>query len=240
MASSLLHFGVTVRSAKYGLHLNRDTYALINPRNTFYKRFGGHYKFPSLEAKNAYADEDGTFYTTEWCEEYRSFCLKNFDLTMRYLAALDYNEFESELSSFLQKYSDFKAVTDLTDYTNIPGYYVMVLDNYSLVYIGTTTTGIRKRIQEHWHNTVGFDRLLLPLYNAETSILSIDSFRALDTTRIFAFPSSPPHDLENDFINFFSRKFISNRIGGGKLAPGSSGFLQAIASIKTKDLEGIK
>ena len=59
----------------------------------------------------------------------------------------------------------------------------MVLDNYSQVYIGMSKNNLKRRIIEHWRKKVPFDRLIsIKSYN--TSI-NIDSFGALDTTRIF-------------------------------------------------------
>ena len=34
----------------------------------------------SESLKDAYADEEGKFYTDEWCKAYQELCLKNFDL----------------------------------------------------------------------------------------------------------------------------------------------------------------
>ena len=50
------------------------------------------------------------------------------------------------------------------------------------MYIGISND-IKKRILTHWGSKKDFDRLLFG--KKENSVLSIDSFGALDTTRIF-------------------------------------------------------
>jgi hypothetical protein len=109
----------------------------------------------------------------------------------------------------------------------------MVLDEYCQVYIGTTDN-IKKRIRRHWSNSKSFDRLLLPMGAVNTSILAFDSFKSLDTTRIFAYTTKITFDKEDNFINEFSTKFVCNRIGGGKI---TGGLLQAITMMKKRKLE---
>ena len=53
--------------------------------------------------------------------------------------------------------------------------------------------------------------------NIENSKFSIDSFRALDTTRIFVAKSSTLYDLEDEYIHGFSRMFVLNRVQGGRI-----------------------
>lgn len=66
------------------------------------------------------------------------------------------------------------------------------------------------------------------------SKLSIDSFRALDTTRILVYPADDTYSLENKFTNYFSNEFVCNRIGGRNI---EFGVLSAVASMKTRNLE---
>ena len=108
---------------------------------------------------------------------------------MRFFASLDRQRFEEKINCLLNKNREFVAVTDLTQYDNVSGYYMMVLDKYCQVYIGTAVN-IKRRIQQHWSKSKSLDRLLFPMYAVEKSALSIDSFRALDTIRIFAYKSS--------------------------------------------------
>lgn len=67
----------------------------------------------------------------------------------------------------------------------------------------------------------------------DSSILSIDSFGALDTTRIFIYLTEMTFDDENEFINQFPAKFVCNRIGGCKI---TGGLLQAITMMKKRKL----
>ena len=221
------HFGCTVMAGKYGLELSRDKYAIISTKNSFPK-------FDSM--KDAYADEEGTTYTDEWCKEYQQLILENFDLNMRFFASLNHDEFETELDKFLKKNSSFVEVSDLTAYSGVNGYYVMVLDSYCQVYIGTTND-IKRRIQQHWSKSRSFDRLLFPMYAVNKSVLSIDSFRALDTTRIFVYATKKTYVSEDKYINEFLPQYVCNRIGGGIFSSGSLGFLEAAATIKSKKFD---
>nr|MBR4279423.1 hypothetical protein [Clostridia bacterium] len=220
------HFGVIVKPGKYGLELTRDTYAIISTKNSLGK-------FPHMQ--HAYADKEGTTYTEEWCLEYQQLVLRNFDLNMRFFASLSHDEFQASLDSFLLKNKGFVEVSDLTEYTGVSGYYVMVLDKYSQVYIGTTDD-IRKRIQQHWSRRKYFDRLLFPMYAVNESILSIDSFRALDTTRIYVRVTKRTYVSENKYIKQFPQQYVTNRVGGGIFSHGLLGFLQFGSTIKSRQL----
>lgn len=62
-------------------------------------------------------------------------------------------------NSFLKKYFGFEGVADLNEYDNNSGYYMLVLDKYKQIYIGTMYN-IKKRIREHWVKRRPFDRLI--------------------------------------------------------------------------------
>jgi hypothetical protein len=85
-------------------------------------------------------------------------------------------------------------------FDGVQGAYVMVLDRYKQAYIGQAWD-IRARIKRHWSGTKQFDRLIFP--DKETSVLSIDSFRALDTTRIFAAKTGRGLELEQRLLSTF-------------------------------------
>jgi hypothetical protein len=106
-------------------------------------------------------------------------------------------------------------LTDLNDWDGIPGVYVMVLDNHRQAYVGVTESvgGVKARIRQHWSSSKSFDTLLWGKVNE--SIIAIDSFRALDTTRIFAAKVRNPLGLENRVIESLPRQFLLNRIMGG-------------------------
>ena len=200
------HFGVKLLNRGKSFKLNRDEFALVDTRPSlpFFK---------SLLKYNAYSDEFGTSYREEWCEEYREICLKNYDLNMKFFSLLDREQFNRSLDSFLERYNRFKEVFDLTEYTKVEGYYIMVLDDYKQVYIGKSTD-IKKRIMKHWSTTLAFDCTLLPMYAYEKSCFSIDFFRALDTTRIFVWKKRVTRGVESSLIRSFPSQFCTNRIGG--------------------------
>lgn len=160
--------------------------------------------------------------TDEECEELQKRALYNFDLNMEFYKKLDKNKFNEEIKKFLSTHSEFVEVTNLNDYKNIIGIYIMVLDEYKQVYIGMTTAkyGIKYRIQSHWNNVKTLDRLVF--YDINESILSIDSFRHLDTTRIFVCTDIDKDDLyskEYELIeSAFSPEFLTNRITGGDIS----------------------
>jgi hypothetical protein len=61
-----------------------------------------------------------------------------------------------EIEGFLERNRQFTGVSDLNLYDGKSGYYMMVLDEYSQVYIGTTND-IKRRIRQHWSNSKPFD-----------------------------------------------------------------------------------
>jgi len=122
-----LHLGVRVRPGKRGLKLTREQYALINKRNSLRK-------FASM--KDAYEDEEGKYYTDEWCKKHRENCLKNFDLHMELFQQLDHAAFEYEIQLFVQRCPMCQQVKNLNEHTHA-GYYIMVLDDYCQLYVGT-------------------------------------------------------------------------------------------------------
>ncbi|GAB4075220.1 hypothetical protein GCM10028778_27230 [Barrientosiimonas marina] len=217
-----IHFGVTVFPGKWGLKLTREKYALINKRNSL-----GKFK----NMLHAYEDEKGKFYTDEWCLKHQSNCLRNFDLHMKFYHQLNHDKFESEIQAFKDKYPMFQDITDLNNYDQRAGYYVMILDEYCQVYVGTSGN-IKERIRKHWGNSKPFDRLLFPIGAVDTSVMSIDSFRSLDTTRILVYETEETYTTEDEYISFFSPEFISNRISGGKF---NGSILEFIEKMITKN-----
>lgn len=169
--------------------------------------------FEFLVKKNAYTDNTGTAYTIKWCEEYREQCLQNYDKNIKYFSLLDRTDFNNAVSVFLKKHKGFCKVDCLIDFDATSGYYLMILDEYKQVYIGKSDN-IKKRIQQHWSHNTSFDRTLFPMYAKDTSCFSIDCFRALDTTRIFAWKRSLVEGIEKNLIADFPKQYCTNRIGG--------------------------
>ena len=148
---------------------------------------------------------------------------------MKFFSCLDSNEFNHTLQKFLQQHPQFVEVKDLNEYRYKTGYYILVLDKYKQIYIGTTNN-ICGRIRDHWTKTKQFDRLIFG--SIFTSRLSIDSFRPLDTTRIFVYTTNKTFENEDKFISYFPDKFILNRTKGGMLDLGLS---QAISNRKYRN-----
>lgn len=207
------HFGVKVIKKKYELKLVRNEYAIINNKSSIYK---------------------GKIYSDEWCKTQYKKAMENYDLNMEYFSLLDKKEFNEEINSFLNIYKEFKEVKDLKLFNGKSGYYIMILDEYKQLYIGTTND-IKRRIQQHWSKRVPFDRLIFG--TVDNSIMSINSFNALDTTRIYAYPTDGTYINENEYIDYFSPCFVCNRLEGGKI---EYGLLQAINMMKSRKLKESK
>ncbi|WP_201317532.1 GIY-YIG nuclease family protein [Paenibacillus sp. EPM92] len=217
----MIHFGVKVNGGKNGLRLTRENYAVVSKKN-------------SLNIKlsiDIYDDVNGE-YTDAWCKKQLADCLENFDLNMKYFSLLDKDKFHGEINTFLHRNRGFSEVTDLNEYSEKSGYYMMILDEYCQLYVGTTKD-IKLRIQQHWRAKKPFDRLLFPMGSVDTSLLSIDSFKALDTTRIYAYVTPTTYNNEDDYIQQFSNEFICNRMAGGRI---TGGLLQAIGMRKSRTL----
>lgn len=132
---------------------------------------------------------------------------------MQYFSLIDADDFNEALNEYLKAHRQFKTVTNLADYADVEGYYIMVLDQYKQVYIGKSND-IKRRIQQHWSKTKPFDRTLCPMYAVQTSVFSIDFFRAMDTTRIFAWNRKLSFSIEAQLIEEFPKKYLLNRVGG--------------------------
>lgn len=205
------HFGITLRESKYGYKLSRENFAIINNKSSF---------------------RNGKIYGDEWCKEKYNRCMQNYDINMQRLFSLNSQDFENEISKFLELHPLFEEVTDLKKYDGISGYYMMILDNYCQVYIGTSGN-IKQRITNHWNKVVPFDRVIFG--NVETSIISIDSYRACDTTRIYVYKTNNIYTNEDEIINSINPIYCCNRTKGGNL----SGLDEAIANRKVYNEEQI-
>ena len=187
------YFGVNIRDKVDGLELTEDNYIKINPKSSIIK---------------------GKVYTESEINKRVTDSLYNYDLNMNYFSSLAQDGFNKEIENFSSTNENFKEIADLAPLSRVSGYYIMVLDKYKQVYIGSSQD-IRVRILSHWSKQKEFDRLIFG--RKEDSILSIDSFRAYDTTRIFVYPTDNYIKLENDFIDMFSKEFVLNRTSGGAL-----------------------
>ncbi|MFJ8265813.1 hypothetical protein [Peribacillus asahii] len=202
------YFGVNIREKSDGLKLTRDNYIKVSSKSSL---------------------DIGKVYSNLEINKHIEDSLFNYDLNIEYFNLLSKPEFNKELMTFISKTKLFKEITDLVSLSEVSGYYIMVLDEYAQAYIGRSGN-IKKRIQSHWSKQKEFDRLLFG--SKENSILSIDSFRAYDTTRIFVYPTDELHGHEDRFINLFNKKYLLNRTSGGTL----DGLMEAIIHRKTREL----
>ncbi|MBQ8296893.1 MAG: GIY-YIG nuclease family protein [Ruminococcus sp.] len=223
------HFGLNLRETDKGFKLTRDKYATIDNKSSF------HICFKSMS--DCYTDESGRYYTDEWCQKHQANCLKNFDLSMQFFSLLDESEFNNEITAFLKRNKRFKAVSDLNKY-DVSGIYIMVLDEYKQLYVGASDN-IKRRIRQHWTKNKAFDRLLFPIGAVETSVMHIDSFRAFDTTRLYAYKCKTSFEIEQSIIEQFSPKFLCNRIGGGKFGDSLSSAIHALTTMKIRYLQNV-
>jgi len=181
-----VHFGLRVRrGAKHGLRLERDSYAQINKRSSLH---WPRELCPELwdELTDSYEDVEHLIHTDAWGLEHQEQAMLNYDLNMEYFAFLDPLEFDQAVNQSVAELRGMREVTDLREWDRKSGLYVMVLDDFRQVYVGVAQgrDGVMGRIKRHWNSSTAFDRLLFGDVNS--SRLSIDSFRALGTTRIFA------------------------------------------------------
>lgn len=130
--------------------------------------------------------------------------------------------FEEKLNEFLlTDGSEFKEYYSLNhEDMKKPGIYMLVLGEYKRIYIGITRKQtLRRRILKHWSTVKQFDRLIWGSVNS--SIISIDSFGCLDTTRIFLIPvdSEAIDELYEKELQITSSpliyNFLQNRTSGG-------------------------
>lgn len=205
----MIYFDTNIRDTEKGFKINRNNYAIIDKKNSFKKNH---------------------FYDDLFCLKHEKECLVNFDLNMKYFSSLNHSEFEEKLQEFLVQNKEFMEIKSLNSVDKKRGYYLLVLDDYCQCYIGTSKD-IKKRIMSHWSKTKEFDRLIFG--GVENSILSIDSFRALDTTRIFVYMTNDVYEYENQLIDNFDTRFIINRTAGGRLL---KGLPEAIEKRKTRDI----
>lgn len=218
------HFGVWINSTLPTAKINREHYAEIDRYSSFYPP--AYTKYLAENGDERFViDETGEcgIYSEEWCISHQRDCLKNFDINMERLASLDAETFDKVLSRFV-KGRKFQEILRLDDpictekpYSQgISGLvYIMVFDAYKTAYIGITTNSLKQRIEQHWKRQRAFDRLIYG--SVENSVLSIDSFGPLDTTRIYILPYTKERktkleDYERICIKAFDNQYLLNRL----------------------------
>lgn len=183
---SIMHFGIKIHD-KPSNHINKELYLSAKPE-------GMH----------------------GWTEEsYKAQIPKadlNFDLNMAYFNSLDYEEFNKHLEKQCEKYK-FIECFNLNEIKRTTGIYILVLDQYKQVYIGISDSNMKNRIMSHWNKKKSLERLIFG--DICNSILSIDSFGALDTTRIFYKKTYSTYSTEEKVTKSFGSKYALNRTSGG-------------------------
>ncbi|MGN0776864.1 MAG: hypothetical protein ACI4MM_09350 [Candidatus Ventricola sp.] len=220
------HFGIWVNKTLPSAKISREHYARINPRSTVYSYTVDQSTLSKWEIQNLVFDNEKktVFYTEEFCRRHQQECLKNYDLNMERYRSISSEKFECTLQRFVRG-RKFQQVFSFDEPickervgidNDIDGFvYVMVLDAYKQAYIGITRNTIEERIRQHWKKDRAFDRLIFG--TVDNSVISIDSFGPLDTTRIFAKPyearrKTPLEGYEMICINAFDSKYLLNRL----------------------------
>lgn len=206
------HFGERIRRGKYGFRISRELYALPNRTNTT-RMPRTFYTDEMWEAQaELYEDDEHTRYSDLFVRRQRALALMNYDLNMAFFDQLDPEQFNATLDETLAAYPEFHPVASLGSLRGAQGVYILVLDDHRQAYIGQASD-IHARIRQHWAGVKPFDRTLFG--RADESVLSIGSFRPLDTTRIFAAKSRRRDSLEENLVANFPPEFLLNRILGG-------------------------
>lgn len=231
------HFGIWF-DTNSNIKLNRDSYAKENKKVHFkiMPSLIEYYRNNPDRRSAIYENEECTLYSDSWCKKHKQDCLKNFDLNISYFEKLDDEKFNKALSSLLKHRKNFRQIYDINELENIVGIYILVLDNYKQVYIGQSKN-IKQRILQHWRKSKEFDKLIYG--RIETSILSIDSFGCLDTTRIFVIETETQWEIdkiERLLIDAMNKKYLLNRTAGGIHGSDAFTMLEISAKSNTRKL----
>ena len=214
-AERIQHFGVQIKKSNKN-KLTRETYAIIDKKSSLWSPRMGKLQQSFYdtddERKKDYDDEECKIYSDLYCARWKEKCLINYDKNMEFFKQIPQDKFVSTINALIESNKNIKEIFDLNDCSGIRGIYIMVLDEYKQVYIGQAND-IKKRIMTHWSKQKEFDRLLCG--NLNESVMSIDSFGALDTTRIFVLATDSIDFYEKDILSKFPPYLKLNRIGGG-------------------------
>lgn len=211
---SIQHFGVRIKKSEKN-KLSRENYAIIDKRSSIWTpSTPSRYSDPEKRRKY-FEDEECRVYSDSYCEEHQEKCLINFDKNMEFFKQIPKAEFEVALQKLVGSNKKLKQVFDLNDCKEMRGIYILVLDEYKQIYIGQAVD-IKRRIMQHWSKQKQFDRLIFG--NVNNSVLSIDSFGALDTTRIYVLETDRLDSFERLVVKNFPAHLKLNRIGGGTIS----------------------
>lgn len=207
--SFIEYFGLRLKEKEDGMQLTRENLLNVNTGVTLNpKRKGEHY-------------------TNQEQFIFKEKALQNFDCNMTRYSKLNGKLFNNYVKSILTSFPTANFVTNLTSFEKKSGVYIMILDNYSQLYIGGSKD-IALRIRQHWTNKMAVDRLIFG--SVQNSKLSIDSFRALDTTRIIIIEEANWSDLEVAVSSLIPNEMNLQRTANGNL---DGGLPEAIMKRKT-------
>lgn len=157
-------------------------------------------------------------------------------MNISFFEKLDTEKFNKALLALLKHRKNFIQIYDINELEKIKGIYILVLDNYKQIYIGQSTN-IKQRILQHWRKTKEFDRLICG--KIEDSVLSIDSFGCLDTTRIFVLETKTLWEIDNSektLIESINKKYLLNRTSGGIHGNSTFAMLEIAANRNLRNL----
>lgn len=135
----------------------------------------------------------------------------NYDANMEFYDSINNLEFEKSLKRLCNKFK-LKEIHDLKTLSGVEGVYVLVLDKYKQVYVGVSKD-IKRRILSHWQKNKSLERLIFG--DVCNSNLSIDSFGALDTTRVFVKQTNRIYEIEGKITKSMDPSYTLNRTEGG-------------------------
>lgn len=181
----ITHFGVKIKE-KESNHISKAVYLAAKP-----------------EGMEHWEEED---YTNQ-----RKRADINYDLNMEYFKSLDERDFSNYILKQCKKYKMTECI-NLNEVAGVAGIYMLVLDKYKQVYIGLSDD-IKKRVMQHWRNQKSLERLIFG--DICNSVISIDSFGAFDTTRIFYIKTYSQYTLEERILKSFDTRYTLNRTAGG-------------------------
>ena len=209
--NKILHFGVWLTKSNQ-LNISKDHYATIDKQNSFVNKEKRPRQYLYDLNPSQYEDESCTIYSDAYCTQHQKACFENYDINMDRFKQIPRDRFEGVVN-YLITAAPFQKIEDLTR-CNYCGLYIMVLDRYKQIYIGVAQN-IKDRIKKHWYAKKKFDRLIFG--TVEHSVISIDSFGALDTTRIYILPMPFQNlrEAEAGFVNSINPMYTLNRVNGG-------------------------
>lgn len=216
------HFGEKLRSSPYGFRVSRELYVSPShknhkpmPRDAIAHLWATNPEAAAISAAK-YEDDEWKILTPEaWRQAARN-ALTNFDINMAYFTSLDESEFQVHLSEVVQSVRGMQEVLHLPDYEGVSGVYVMVIGEYKQAYIGQSTN-IRTRVKSHWGASLPVSKAVFG--RVESSVMSIDGFRALDTTQLFVVKAADSRrdQVERAVEGAFDPRYTLNRMSAGRI-----------------------